>query len=406
VPIFITSLTDRPAPVDGKSSSLFWKKISTDEHVAYNTFPVFSPDSTKIAFLSMTRAQYESDRNRISIFDLETSTLSVLTEQLDVSFDSLEWNSSSSARELFATGQYRGSSRVFRLHLNDTFTAVTSIETLSGDESRSCVLHVPGKHGKDDSSAALFYLESTLTYPFELKKLNLSKSLSPNAAATFVPFEITDPVLGEKPLQVLDCPQRVQSICNVAPAFNNGDLVMPNVTQHYFAGAQNDPVQLWYLPPVLQGQATESTAEVVAADLAAQSVPLLVIIHGGPQSALQNNWNYRWNLSTFASQGYGVVAINYHGSTGFGEKFQDSIRHDWGGKPYEDILLGVEYVLQQYPYLDQKRIAALGGSYGGYMINWINGHSDRFKCLVNHAGVFSLKTECLTTEELYFPGNN
>ena len=129
-----------------------------------------------------------------------------------------------------------------------------------------------------------------------------------------------------------------------------------------------------------------------------------MIIHGGPQGAILNNWNYRWNLSTFASKGYGVIAINFHGSTTFGEKFTDSINRDWGGKPFDDIMKGTDFILKQYSYLDPNRVGALGASYGGYMINWINGHSDRYKCLVNHDGVFSLTSQYYTTEELWFPG--
>lgn len=117
-----------------------------------------------------------------------------------------------------------------------------------------------------------------------------------------------------------------------------------------------------------------------------------------------NAWNYRWNLSAFASGEYAVVAVNFHGSSSFGEAFCDSINRDWGGKPYEDIMRGLDFVLQTYPYLNPDRVAALGASYGGYMMNWINGHTDRFRCLVNHAGIFSLRSLYFNTEELFFPG--
>jgi dipeptidyl aminopeptidase/acylaminoacyl peptidase len=142
---------------------------------------------------------------------------------------------------------------------------------------------------------------------------------------------------------------------------------------------------------------------VYISDLQDGSVPLLVVIHGGPQSAMLNHFNYRWNLATMASQGYGVLAVNFHGSTGFGARFCDSIRNDWGGKPLEDILRGTDLVLEKFPYLSAERTAALGASYGGYMVNWINGHSDRFRCLVNHDGVFSLRSQYFTNDELWFP---
>jgi len=409
IPIFIASL-DRPlilteeeseASATPTSSSFVWKKISSQECIAYNTFPVFSSDSKKIAFLSMKRAQYESDRNRISIYDIESDSLTILTEEIDISFDSLEWNTHSSARELFATGQYRGSSRVFRIRLNESYTVVTSIEIFISDESRFHFLHLTSN--KNDY---LIYLESTLSYPMEIRSLDLSK---PGEREVFVPFVIEDhQVNQEKEVQLLDYPELIQTIFTITPEYTNNDILLPEIEQHYFQGAQNDPVQCWYLPPVLPNtrprkEGVHYPDTIDPNTLPKESIPLLVIIHGGPQVALMNSWNYRWNLSTFASQGYGVIAINYHGSAGFGEVFQDSIRHDWGGKPYEDILLGIDYILQEYAYLHPKKIAALGGSYGGYMINWMNGHTDRFACMVNHAGVFSLQSECLTTEELFFP---
>jgi dipeptidyl aminopeptidase/acylaminoacyl peptidase len=146
------------------------------------------------------------------------------------------------------------------------------------------------------------------------------------------------------------------------------------------------------------------SSEAPAIELQSRSIPLILIIHGGPQGAILNSWSTRWNLSFFSSLGYGVVAVNFHGSTGYGKSFVDSIRGDWGGKPYEDCLAAVDFVLAKYSYLDPERVAALGASYGGYMINWINGHTNRFKCLVNHDGIFSLKGLYYATEEIWFPG--
>ena len=135
--------------------------------------------------------------------------------------------------------------------------------------------------------------------------------------------------------------------------------------------------------------------------------PLKFLIHGGPQGAWGNSWTYRWNAELFAATGnYVVVMINFHGSTGYGQKFTDSISGDWGGKPYVDLMKGLDYVEKTYPFIDKNREAALGASYGGYMANWIFGHTNRFKCIVSHDGMFNAESAYGTTEELWFPNGN
>jgi dipeptidyl aminopeptidase/acylaminoacyl peptidase len=130
--------------------------------------------------------------------------------------------------------------------------------------------------------------------------------------------------------------------------------------------------------------------------------PLKFLIHGGPQGAWGNSWTYRWNAELFAANGYVVVMINFHGSTGYGQKFTDSISGDWGGKPYVDLMKGLDYVEKTFPFIDKNREAALGASYGGYMANWLLGHTNRFKCIVSHDGMFNAVSAYGTTEELWF----
>lgn len=132
--------------------------------------------------------------------------------------------------------------------------------------------------------------------------------------------------------------------------------------------------------------------------------PMAFVIHGGPQSSFSNGWSYRWNAQTFAGQGYAVVFIDFHGSPGYGQAFTDSISRDWGGKPLEDLQKGLAAALQKYPWLDGDRACALGASYGGFMVNWIAGSwPDRFKCLVNHDGIFDQRMMYYSTDELWFP---
>jgi dipeptidyl aminopeptidase/acylaminoacyl peptidase len=143
--------------------------------------------------------------------------------------------------------------------------------------------------------------------------------------------------------------------------------------------------------------------QIVKPQNATGKLPVLLLVHGGPQSTFNNNWSYRWNPAVMASQGYAVVTIDFHGSTGYGQAFTDSINKDWGGKPLLDLKLGMDAVAKIDTQLDTANTCALGGSYGGYMMNWIAGNwPDRFKCLVTHAGVFDLRAMAYETEELWF----
>jgi dipeptidyl aminopeptidase/acylaminoacyl peptidase len=137
---------------------------------------------------------------------------------------------------------------------------------------------------------------------------------------------------------------------------------------------------------------------------AGQRYPVVMIIHGGPQVAFGNAWSYRWNPQAWAGRGYGIVFIDFHGSPGYGQAFTDSISHDWGGKPLEDLQKGLAAALEKYSWLDGSKACAAGASYGGFMINWIAGNwPDRFQCRVNHDGLFDHRSMYYSTEELWFP---
>jgi dipeptidyl aminopeptidase/acylaminoacyl peptidase len=136
---------------------------------------------------------------------------------------------------------------------------------------------------------------------------------------------------------------------------------------------------------------------------AGKKFPVLLLIHGGPQGAWLDAWSTRWNYQMFATGGYGLVIVNPTGSTGYGQKLTDGVSQDWGGKVYVDLMKGLDAALKANPWMDSTRMAAAGGSYGGYMVNWIAGHSNRFKALVSHAGPFNLEHMYSATEELWFP---
>ena len=132
--------------------------------------------------------------------------------------------------------------------------------------------------------------------------------------------------------------------------------------------------------------------------------PVIMLLHGGPQTQWGDAWSYRWNAQLFAASGSAVVMINRRGSTGFGQKFTDDITLDWGGRPFDDLMKGLEFVLSRYSFTDSRRVAAAGASYGGYMIDWMASHAKgRFRALVSHAGVYNLTSMYGATEELWFP---
>ncbi|HYK37231.1 S9 family peptidase, partial [Alloacidobacterium sp.] len=130
--------------------------------------------------------------------------------------------------------------------------------------------------------------------------------------------------------------------------------------------------------------------------------PVKFLIHGGPQGAWGDSWSYRWNAELFAANGYVVIMINPRGSTGYGQAFIDGVNGDWGGKPYIDLMRGLDYAEQHYSFIDKTRECALGASYGGYMADWILGHTNRFRCIVSHDGMFNPESAYGTTDELWF----
>jgi dipeptidyl aminopeptidase/acylaminoacyl peptidase len=134
----------------------------------------------------------------------------------------------------------------------------------------------------------------------------------------------------------------------------------------------------------------------------AKQYPVKFLIHGGPQGAWGNSWSFRWNAELFAANGYVVVMVNPRGSTGYGQAIVDGVNGDWGGKPYTDLMQGLDYAEQHYFSIDKNRECALGASYGGYMANWILGHTDRFRCVVSHDGMFNPESAYGSTEELWF----
>ncbi len=165
-------------------------------------------------------------------------------------------------------------------------------------------------------------------------------------------------------------------------------VAMSPLESFWFTGAHGDKVEGFLVkPPNFDSS---------------KKYPVKFLLHGGPEGAWGDDWSYRWNPELFAANGYVVIMINFHGSTGYGQKFVDAINGDWGGAPFEDLMKGLDYAEKTYPFIDKDRECALGASYGGYAANWLLGHTDRFKCIVSHDGMFNAVSAWGTTEELWF----
>lgn len=449
---------DRSAALE--DDNLFsWNMISDKNNTAASSSPTWSPDSRKVAFLSMSRPGYESDHMHIELWDAAKGGLTSLSSAVDLSFGSLTWDSlpqqtfkpvtekaaggsavarsgkeygsiaaaaASAVQEsdllepeeaapdsyeytIYATAQYRASGRVFKLDVHEDSSSgalLKGVSVMSGDEGRAAPMLASAVNAfTKKPEKVLYYMESTLTSPNVLKAAALSKQMGPTPL--FQPFTYNTVPAGLHAVQCSDQNPHMKDIFCPNPQYLNGDLSLSTPVQYYFASKdaegnsmteEKDLVHCWYLPPAFLQKGGEDTA-------GAASVPLILIIHGGPQGAITNAWNYRWNLSYYASLGYGVVAVNFHGSSGFGVQYLDSIRGEWGGQPYRDCMACTDFILKEKSYLNADKVGAMGASYGGYMINWINGHDPegKFKCLVNHDGIFGLRNLYYTTEEVWFP---
>ena len=326
------------------------KKISTSP--GNDNTPVYSPDGNHIAWRSMARAGFEADKESLILYQRQLGQLRNATQDWDRSVGSLTWSPDSKA--LFFSAEDHGESPIWALALDSK--QPTEVVRLHADDL------VFSKDGK-----SLFFSRVSIAAPSEIARINISDFLktsgpgSEKLTATAV-THVNDALLSQ--------------------------IEMRPPEPFTFKGADNADVQGFILkPPGFD---------------ASKKYPLKFLIHGGPQGAWGNSWTYRWNAELFAANGYVVVMINFHGSTGYGQKFTDSISGDWGGKPYVDLMRGLDYVEKTYPFIDKSREAALGASYGGYMANWILGHTDRFKCIVSHDGMFNTESAYGTTEELWF----
>jgi dipeptidyl aminopeptidase/acylaminoacyl peptidase len=343
-----TAVTDRPEAIS-TNGDLFLvpasggeaKRITTNP--GFDGHPAYSPDGRFIAYHSQKTPEYESDRWRLMLYDRARGESAEVATTFDGSVDEIVWARDS--KNIFFTAENHNEQPVYEVA---AALGSTPREILKDSFNDSLSTSVEG--------AALSFIRSSLTAPAEVFTSRAdgseARQLSQHNAA------------------------RLASI----------DLNAPE--PFWFEGAEGARVEgMLIRPPNFDP---------------AKKYPLLLLIHGGPQGAWTDSWGYRWNEELFASPGYVAVAINPRGSTGYGQKFTDEIQDDWGGKPYTDLMKGVDYVIGKYPFIDGNRTAAAGGSYGGYMVDWIATHTGRFKALISHAGVYDKNAMYGSTEELWF----
>lgn len=316
------------------------KKITTMNPAADNS-PAYSPDGKLLAYRAQSRAGYESDKWRLVVMDRTTGSATILTESLDRWVESFTWSPDS--KRLFFAVADRG-----RVNLQMMPASGGGAQTVvAGASTIDDVQFTPD--GK-----TMIYTEHSATRPVEIFK----------ASPRSVPEAMTK--LNESFLDQFAIP---------APEEMSVD------------GADRAKVHSFVVKP--------------AGFDPKKKYPVLFLIHGGPQGAWGHSWTYRWNPQVFANAGFVVVMPNPRGSTSYGQAFTDGINDDWGGKVYDDLMAVVDKI-ESEPWADKERFAAAGGSYGGYMVNWLLGHSTRFKALVSHAGVYDLRSMAGETEELWF----
>jgi dipeptidyl aminopeptidase/acylaminoacyl peptidase len=314
----------------------------TADNPAQDGQPAYSPDGTELAYVAADRPGFESDRLHLVLLTLESGVKRPLTLNWDRSISAFAW--ARDGKSLFATADHLGQRPLWSV---DAKTGRTSAITGAGEVESFSV-----------GPRKVFFASSSLGSP---------------ADAYAVGFA------GGEPKQLTRVNQAAL-----------GQRKLGEYEQFSFAGWTGENVFGYVVkPPDFKRD---------------QKYPVAFLVHGGPQGSFANSWNWRWNAQAFAGAGYGVVMIDFHGSTGYGQAFTDSISGDWGGKPLEDLKLGLAAALKQYPWLDGDHACALGGSYGGFMMNWIAGQwPDGFKCIVSHDGIFDQRSMYYTTEELWFP---
>jgi dipeptidyl aminopeptidase/acylaminoacyl peptidase len=355
--IFTLDLTDEsPKPV----------KISTSPGGDFN--PAYSPDGKWLAWRSQARAGYESDKFRLVVYDRAAKTIKDLLPKFDNWVDEFVWASDSKVL-YFASGT-AGEAPIFEATLNGQSERITRWD---------------GEYGSLHSLPQSRIVATKVTVGAPAESYLVHYSFTPT-----IPPEDQNVVTTNNGKIAISETETGEEEAWVTHINDNlvASLDLAKMESFWFTAKDGVKVQGFLIrPPGFD---------------ASKKYPLKFLIHGGPQGAWGDSWSYRWNAELFAANGYVVVMINPRGSTGYGQAFVDGVNGDWGGRPFTDLMMGLDYAEQHFSFIDKNRECALGASYGGYMANWVLGHTDRFKCIVSHDGMFDPESAYGTTEELWF----
>jgi dipeptidyl aminopeptidase/acylaminoacyl peptidase len=315
------------------------KRITTNQ--GFDGNPVYSPDGKYIAYHAQMTAGYEADRWQVMLHDRQAGQSESISANFDRSANDLAWSPDSKT--------------IYFLAENETLQPIYAMEPRAGATPKKLLDGYNSAYSFSADGKILVAERTSLTMPAEL-------------------FVAAGDGSGLRQLT------------------HENDAILASVEMNapetfWFEGAEGTRVQAMIIRP--------------PQSVATKKYPMLVLLHGGPQTMWTNAWGYRWNAQVFSGAGYVTLMINRRGSTGYGQKFTDQITADWGGRAYVDVMKGIDAAIAKYPYIDKTKMAAAGGSYGGYMADWLATHTDRFKAIVSHAGVYD-KVSMYATEELWF----
>ncbi len=307
-----------------------------------DTQPVYSPNGKFIAFSSMKHAGFEADKKRLAIYSIDSKTVRYIPLNKDLSIGEIVWA--------------KDSKSIYFTSANEIYNSIFNVNIKNGNVNTVLNKRVNVNLLLANDGETLYFKQQRSTQPYEI-------------------FSVKTDGTSLKQLTHINL-----NLLNT--------IEMNDIETFWSIGANGAKVQsILVKPPFFD---------------ATKKYPLIFLIHGGPQGHWEDDFHYRWNLQMFASPGYVVVAVNPRGSTGYGQKFTNEISKDWGGKAYTDLMNSYDNALKQYGFIDKNNTFAAGASYGGYMINWIEGHTDRFNALLCHDGVYDAASMYGSTEELWF----
>ncbi|HEY1987264.1 MAG TPA: S9 family peptidase [Terracidiphilus sp.] len=361
--IFTLDLTDASAkPV----------KVSTAKGGDFN--PAYSPDGKWLAWRSQARAGYESDKFRLMLYDRAAKTTKDLLPKFDNWVDEFAWGQDPNT--IYFTSGIKGEAEVFVTSLSGEFMSYSDTTDPPTTGEYSSVVPVP-ELARQPGGASAILVANKLSAEKPAEAILLTSRTSESGDSAKAASQQARTLLKFGEVQITHLNDALLS-----------QLDLPKMESFWFTAKDGTKLQGFIIrPPGFE---------------ASKKYPLKFLIHGGPQGAWGDAWSYRWNAELFAANGYVVVMINPRGSTGYGQAIVDGVNGDWGGKPFTDLMTGLDYAEQHYPFIDKNQECALGASYGGYMANWVLGHTDRFKCIVSHDGMFDPESAFGSTEEDWF----